>query len=964
MLGKRHLAVFIVCMTFAGGAAALVAPKNGGSLPAGLLERLKKDPHAYDVERAWTQKVQRIKRHREAFLGVNGPQAAVSLTPDYVVSGTLAIPVLLFEYANRPAPFDSAAVQERLFDGPSGTVTDYYNEISYGNLNLTGTVYDWVTLENDDVYYEGLPGCNGVCSTAPLGELLNEVLVAKDPQIDFSQYDNDGPDGIPNSGDDDGFVDFVAFVHSEWGGECGSSNNMWSHQFNYAGANVSGLPYETDDPAAGGGFIKINEYTMQAVKSCDMVSLNDIGVFCHEFGHAFGLPDLYDYNAGSSGIGEWGIMGSGNWNTPDSPAHPCAWTRMQLGWVTPTDIDWSGGIESIAGIATSGEVLRFGFTENRFRRSSECVVNGNYSLYCGLSQAEGAARGWGPDADDRGYGSNWDETIEREFTFDGTTPVDFSYEYKYDTEAAYDFCYAIVDVQGTESVLDVFTGTGAGSADHDLSPYLSALAPGSTYKIKFRGTSDMSWADEDGYYPSDCGLFVVDDVAIAGGGESYATDFESNVDGWYQSSSENPMREYWLAENRQVFGFDAHLHGTGLLIMHIDEPVIEDPFLGNSGGDIDGYDRVKGVAIEQADGLDNLGKGQGRGDAGDVYPGSTNNRTFNATSTPSSHANNGVATEIALVSISDSAPTMTAQVTAGDPGPIAVSSEPSLVDNDQTAVDVVITGTHIAPGATFYYRFAGAASSGPSKAPADGGDIPATSLRWIDETTVGGTINVYSKSGGEWDLVLSNPDGQEFTLGAAMTLNQLVAAQLQSASIEVDGTAIRLEYLLSGLENGERIRLSRAALVESSWQVLEDDLLPVSDEEARYVYVDDDVEPGKQYFYKLEVVDQEGEVRELHRGNAAVPAGELRLSQNFPNPFNPTTTIAFYLPGRLPVRLEVFDVTGRLVTRLGEGIYDAGPHRVEWNGTDANGTRVSSGMYVYRLTAGSRTISKKMILLK
>ena len=112
------------------------------------------------------------------------------------------------------------------------------------------------------------------------------------------------------------------------------------------------------------------------------------------------------------------------------------------------------------------------------------------------------------------------------------------------------------------------------------------------------------------------------------------------------------------------------------------------------------------------------------------------------------------------------------------------------------------------------------------------------------------------------------------------------------------------------------------------------------------------------------MVEEDGKVRELHRGNAAVPAGEMKLAQNFPNPFNPTTTISFYLPDRVKVRLEVFNVSGRLVTRLGDGVFSAGPHQVGWNGTDANGTPVSSGMYVYRLTAGNRTMSKKMILLK
>jgi M6 family metalloprotease-like protein len=968
MLGKKHLIVFIICMAIAGGAVALVAPKDGGKVPAGLRELMEKNPEGFNVTRGWAQKVERIKRQRDAFIAVNGPQALSALTQEYAVSGTMEIPVMLCEFANRPGPFDSLAVQTKLFGPQAGTVTDYYDEVSYSLLNMTGTVYDWVPLSNNDDYYEGLPGCNGFCGSSHIGALLLEVLTAKDPQIDFTQYDNDGPDGVPNSGDDDGFVDFVAFVHSEYGGECGSNNNLWSHQYVYQGWPESGgLPFITDDTGFSGSPILISEYTMQPVRNCppDNANMNEIGVFCHEFGHAFGLPDLYDSNGGSSGIGYWGIMGSGNWNISSSPAHPCAWTRMQLGWVTPTDVDWGGGSESIDAIATSGEVFRLGFTQNRFRRSDECVVNGSYSLYCGLHQGEGLARGWGTDANDRGYGNTWTETIQREFSYNGSGPVNFSYQYKHDTEAGFDYCYAIIEVQGTENVLDTFDGVGTGTANHNISSYLSGLPAGSTYKIKFRGASDPGWADEDGYYKSNCGMFVVDDVAVNGGGETYSADFETLVDGWYQSSADNQPREYWLVENRQVSGFDQHLEGTGLLITHIDEPIIEGPFLGNSGGDfpLDG-DRDKGVAVEQADGLDNLGNGQGRGDAGDVYPGSSDNRSFDANSNPHSHSNAGATTQIAIGLISNSGSTMTAMMKAGDPGPTAVSSAPSPIDNNVTAQDVVITGQDFVPGATFYYNHGGVTASGPAMAPADGEDIVATSIRWIDSTRLEGTINVYSKTGGEWDLIVSNPDGQEFTLSEAITINQLVATQLQSATIDVDGDAIRLEYVLFDREPGEHMRLSRSQQTESFWRVIVDDLQPESDEVGRYVYVDDHVEPGEKYFYKLDVVEEDGKVRELHRGNAAVPAGEMKLAQNFPNPFNPTTTISFYLPVRMKVRLEVFDVSGRLVTRLGDGVYGAGPHQSGWNGTDANGTPVSSGVYVYRLTAGNRTMSKKMILLK
>src|SRR5690606_11344743 len=62
-----------------------------------------------------------------------------------------------------------------------------------------------------------------------------------------------------------------------------------------------------------------------------------IGLLAHETGHALGLPDLYDYDGSSQGIGAWGLMGTGSHNSPHSPAHLGAWEKEQLGWV---QVDW------------------------------------------------------------------------------------------------------------------------------------------------------------------------------------------------------------------------------------------------------------------------------------------------------------------------------------------------------------------------------------------------------------------------------------------------------------------------------------------------------------------------------------------------------------------------------------------------------------------------------------------------
>ena len=91
---------------------------------------------------------------------------------------------------------------------------------------------------------------------------------------------------------------------------------------------------------------------------------------------------------------------------------------------------------------------------------------------------------------------------------------------------------------------------------------------------------------------------------------------------------------------------------------------------------------------------------------------------------------------------------------------------------------------------------------------------------------------------------------------------------------------------------------------------------------------------------------------------------DFALSQNYPNPFNPTTQIDFQLPHPCHVTLDVYNLVGQRVARIVDGYFEAGARSVLWNGEDASGKSVSSGVYFYRINAGSYTASRKMVLLK
>jgi hypothetical protein len=91
---------------------------------------------------------------------------------------------------------------------------------------------------------------------------------------------------------------------------------------------------------------------------------------------------------------------------------------------------------------------------------------------------------------------------------------------------------------------------------------------------------------------------------------------------------------------------------------------------------------------------------------------------------------------------------------------------------------------------------------------------------------------------------------------------------------------------------------------------------------------------------------------------------EFSLSQNVPNPFNPTTQVSFALPKAANVNLTIYNVLGQQVKTLVNQEMSAGVQTIEWDGTDNTGRTVASGVYFYRLNAGDFQATKKMLMLK
>ncbi len=127
-------------------------------------------------------------------------------------------------------------------------------------------------------------------------------------------------------------------------------------------------------------------------------------------------------------------------------------------------------------------------------------------------------------------------------------------------------------------------------------------------------------------------------------------------------------------------------------------------------------------------------------------------------------------------------------------------------------------------------------------------------------------------------------------------------------------------------------------------------------EQMYYGLIDCEQSRGKDKLLKL--------LGSMIEQNSAQLPKSVELYQNFPNPFNPTTSIQYSLDSRQSVRIDIFDIRGRQVATIVDDVKDAGIYQAYWDGRDDNGTPAASGIYFYRLKTDDQKFTKKMILLK
>ncbi len=189
----------------------------------------------------------------------------------------------------------------------------------------------------------------------------------------------------------------------------------------------------------------------------------------------------------------------------------------------------------------------------------------------------------------------------------------------------------------------------------------------------------------------------------------------------------------------------------------------------------------------------------------------------------------------------------------------------------------------------------------------------------------------------------------------------LIWVEVLSSSAAADQDAVVVTWTLADRSSDVQFFVSR----EDNDDGVFDELpgIPIEKDNLTYTFKDDTCRPNVSYRYLVEANLPTG--REiLFYQSVKTPPLPLGLLQNIPNPFSSLTTIGYDVPGEDRVTIDVYNVLGRRVARLVDARKAGGRHTIDWNGTDAHGSPLSSGIYFYRIEWGGQTFSRKMILLR
>lgn len=253
--------------------------------------------------------------------------------------------VILVQFTDRALMKTETQWADLIFNAITfSRVRHYFKETSYNNMDLVPASEDYGTTNNGVVIvtlpYNHPDTAGDTWDTNR--HLTRDALIASDPYVDFESFDTDGNEYL--SADELHIIIVVAGYETAYGGtSTACSPSIWAHTWSLFWDEPPTLDGKIVASWAGHGtYIQQGEWHCATWDTPGHMAT--IGVTAHELGHSLWLPDEYDIDGSSNGIGKWGLMGNGIWNTcsggysGNCPSHPTAWDKWYLNWLTPTQI--------------------------------------------------------------------------------------------------------------------------------------------------------------------------------------------------------------------------------------------------------------------------------------------------------------------------------------------------------------------------------------------------------------------------------------------------------------------------------------------------------------------------------------------------------------------------------------------------------------------------------------------------
>jgi hypothetical protein len=189
-----------------------------------------------------------------------------------------------------------------------------------------------------------------------------------------------------------------------------------------------------------------------------------------------------------------------------------------------------------------------------------------------------------------------------------------------------------------------------------------------------------------------------------------------------------------------------------------------------------------------------------------------------------------------------------------------------------------------------------------------------------------------------------------------------VPTLLQRYDYRLSDNTVTIEWTLSEAGTEMEFFVFRAASLGGVFERLSDP--EITRRGLSFVFQDKSCRPGETYRYRVEVSDESGRRILFETDTMSFSRPPLTLYRNYPNPFNPSTTIRYYVPEKTKVTLSIYDAHGRVIRVLVDAKRKSGWHLESWDGKNTGGKGVSSGVYFCRLAAGKRSQTQKMVLLR